>query len=61
MNINNPTPTLHLHMYLFIYPPTHPPTYLLTYDALSNPKLAPSWAKSLKLRNFWDSEHTPSF
>jgi len=25
------------------------------------PKLAPSWANSLKLRNFWDSGHAPSF
>jgi len=30
-------------------------------DALPSPKLAPSWANSFKLRNFWDSRHAPSF
>jgi len=25
------------------------------------PKLTPSWANSLKLRNFWDSGHALSF
>ncbi len=29
-------------------------------DAFPSPKLAPSWAKSLKLQNFWDSGHAPT-
>jgi hypothetical protein len=31
------------------------------HDALPSSKLAPSWANSLKLRNFWDLGHAPSF
>jgi len=29
-------------------------------DALPSPKLTPSWAKSLKLRNFWDLSMLPA-
>ncbi len=31
------------------------------FDAFPSPKLAPSWVKSLKLQNFSDSGHDPSF